>query len=322
MIETEPALNLAGQDLTECCKKIIPGQTDDVLLGKLQALIPDFTVKLALEGEEWYKLGGVVDLAGNRIAGDLIEWVERTYLECGQNLQTLIEHTLEQKLIATKQTGRTLYFVIQTGSSAEDFTLIEIDKTHEVSDRMLADEQHPPEDLEEFIDPLYPCCIESYSLGHSRYTYRRKTDVRLFMEVINQRHPGKHPVQRFMDDWNRSSAALKIKMSEDWIIRPYRHTGRFGEQIVTAEIVNTHLNNLPHLEDFTGKKGTALNNLLNRFDRQAGYAFAWFFYMLKGKLVSTHGAESVYRDISSDFAYLPERDEIILKEWIASPYNV
>jgi len=320
---TESRLALAGQEITDCCKKIIPGQTDDLLLNKLQSLVPDYPIHLALTGDEWYRLGGVVDMDGKRIANDLIEWVERTYLECGQNLQTLIDYTLEQKLIATKQTGKTLYFVVQTGNSAEDFTLIEIDKTSEVSDRMLVDENNPPEDLEEFIDPLQPFCIESYCFGHSRYTYRRKTDVKLFMEVINERHPGEaHPVQRFMNDWNRSSAGQKCCMSDDWLIRPYSHTGRFGEQIVNAEIINTHKNNLPHLENFSGKKGSALNNVLNRFDRQAGYSFAWFFYMVKGKLVSTHSADSVYQDISNDYAYLPERDEKILRDWIAKPYNV
>jgi hypothetical protein len=319
---TESRLNLAGQDITDCCKKIIPGQTDELLLKKLQALIPDHPIRLALTGDDWYRLGGVVDMAGKRIANDLIEWVERTFLECGQNLQTLIDYTLEQKLIATKQTGKTLYFVVQTGAKAEEFTLIEIDKTHEVSDRMLVDEGNPPADLEEFIDPLQPFCIESFGFGHSRYTYRRKTDVKLFMEVINERHPGEHPVQRFMEDWNRSSAGQKHNMSEDWIIRPYRHTGRFGEQIVNVEIVNTHKNNLPHLEDFAGKKGSALSNVLSRFDRQAGYPFAWFFYMVKGKLVSTYSAESVYKDISGDFAYLPERDEAVLRDWISTPYNV
>jgi len=318
----EPKLKLAGQQITECCKKIIPGQNDDLLLQKLQQLIPDFPVRLAYTGEEWYRLGGVVDIHGKRIAGDLIEWVERTFIECGQNLQTLIDYTLEQNLIASKQTGKTLCFVVQTGERAEDFTLIEIDKTHEVTDRMLVDENHPPEDLEEFIDPLQPYCIESTGLGHSRYTYRRKTDVKLFMEVINEHHPTEHPVQRFMDDWNRSSAGQKYAMSEDWIIRPYRHTGRFGEQIVNVEIINTHKDNLPHMEDFAGKKGVSLSNILTRFDRHAGYPFAWFFYMVKGKQVSTHGAEAVYRDISNDFAYLPERDEAVIRDWIAQPYNV
>lgn len=319
---TESKLNLAGQQITECCKKIIPGQNDDLLLQKLQQLIPDYPIKLAYTGDEWYKLGGVVDIHGKRIAGDLIEWVERTYIECGQNLHTLIEYTLEQKLIASKQTGKTMFFVVQTGDKAEDFTLIEIDKTHEVTDRMLVDENHPPEDLEEFIDPLQPFCIESTGLGHSRYTYRRKTDVKLFMEVINEHYPVEHPVQRFMDDWNRSSAGQKHRMSEDWIIRPYRHIGRFGEQIVNVEILNTHKNNLPHMEDFAGKKGVSLSNILTRFDRHAGYPFAWFFYMVKGKLVSTHGVEAVYRDIANDYAYLPERDEAIVRDWIAQPYNV
>ena len=319
---TELKLKLAGQVLTDCCKKIIPGQTDDALLNKLQSLVPEYPVYLAYTGDEWYRLGGVVDMNGKRIAGDLTEWVERSFLECCQNLHTLIEHTQELQLIATKQTGKTLCFVVQTGNRAEDYILIEIDKTHEVTDRMLVDENNPPEDLEEFIDPLQPFCIESYSLGHSRYTYRRKTDVKLFMEVITENHPVEHPVQRFMDDWNRSSAGQKYRMSDFWLIRPYRHTGRFGEQIVNVELINIHKANLPHLEDFSGKKGSALSNILNRFDRQAGYPFAWFFYMVKGKLVSTHSADSVYRDLSNDFAYLPERDEAILRDWIAQPYNV
>lgn len=319
---TESRLVLAGQDITDCCKKIIPGQTDDLLLNKLQALVPEHPIQLALVGDEWYRLGGVVDMAGNRISNDLIEWVERTYMECGQNLQTLIDYSTEQKLIATKQTGKTLYFIVQTGTRAEDFILIEIDKLQEVSDRMLVHENNPPEDLEEFIDPLQPFCIENFCFGHSRYIYRRKTDVALFMEVVNERHAGGHPAQRFMDDWNRSSAGQKCRMSDDWLIRPFRHTGRFGEQIVNVEIVNTHKNHLPHLEDLAGKKGNALNNVLSRFDRQAGYPFAWYFYMLKGKQVSAHCAESVFRDIADDFAYLPKRDEAILKDWVAKPYNV
>ena len=60
-------------------------------------------------------------MAGNRIANDLIEWTERTYIECGKNLQTLIDYAREQKLIATRQTGNTLHFVVQTGSKAEQF---------------------------------------------------------------------------------------------------------------------------------------------------------------------------------------------------------
>lgn len=313
---------LDGQLLARLCKHALPSQNDELLLQKIQQAFPATPVHLAKTGDEWYNIGGVVTQDGKRVAGDLIEWTERTFIECGKNLQTLIDYALEQNLIATRQTGVTLYVVAKTGKRAEEFVLIEIDKTHEASDRLLVSSEFPPEDLEDFIDPLEPERIESYCFGNSRYAYRRKTDIALFMEELRQRHVGLHPAQRFMDDWNRSSAGQTNTFSDDWIIRPYQHTGRYGEQILNAEIINTQPNKLPHLEDIAGKKGNNLNNLLIRFDRQAGYPFAWFFYMVKGKLVTPHTGEAVYRDISKDFAYLPERDAAVLKDWIAEPYSV
>jgi len=313
---------LDGQQLAKICKHTLPDHNDELILSKLQSLNPDYPIRLARTGAEWYRLGGIVDMDGNRIANDLIEWTERTYIECGKNLQTLIDHAREQKLIATRQTGNTLYFVIQTGSKAEQFIQIDIDKTHEMSDRLLVGEQCPPEDLEEFIDPLDPECIETFCIGTSRYSYRRKTDVSIFMDEINKYHIKEHPAQRFMDDWNRSSAQQKAALCDDWIVRPFRHTGRFGEQIINVEIINTQQKNVPQLDDINGKKGTSLHNLLTRFDRQAGYPFAWFFYMVKGKLVSPHSGVAVFKDISGDFSYLPERDVAVLKDWINTPYSV
>lgn len=311
---------IAAQLIADCCKKLIPGPNDDLLLDQLRTLIPNYPVRLAWVGDEWYRIGGVVDSNNRRIAWDLIEWSERTFIECGQNLQTLIEHTREQRLIATRQSGQSLFFVVQTGHRAEDFTLIEIDKTREVLDRLLINESEPPEDLEELIDPLNPATVECVAVGTSRYAYRRKTDIKLFMEAINAHHAIEQPVQRFIDDWNRSSAGQKNHLSEDWLIKPSQHTGRFGEQIVNAEIINIQKNRLPYLEDLAGKKGNTLNGLLNRFDRQAGYPFAWFFYMVKGKLVSPYCAQAVFQDIRGDFAYLPQRDEAVLRDWIAKPY--
>ena len=318
----DQALQLDGQLLARICKRTLSEQHDELLLSKLQSLNADYPIRLARIGEEWYRLGGIVDMEGNRIANNLIEWTERTYISCGKNLQTLIDHAQKQKLIATRQTGHTLHFVIQTGSKAEQFIQIDIDKTHEISDRLLVNEDNPPEDLEEFIDPLEPECIETFCIGTPRYSYRRKTDVSVFMDEINKYHIKEHPVQRFMDDWNRSSAQPKAAFSNDWIVRPFRNTGRFGEQIINVEIINAQQKNLPQLEDINGKKGTSLHNLLTRFDRQAGYPFAWFFYMLKGKLVFAHCGVAVFKDISGDFSYLPERDVAVLKDWINTPYSV
>ncbi len=331
----EQPFQLDGQQLAKICKQTLPGRNsmdaetaqrftedDELLLSKLQSLNPGYPMRLARKGDEWYRLGGIVDMDGYRIANDLIEWTERTYIECGKNLQTLIDHAREQKLIATRQTGNTLHFVVQTGSKAEQFIQIDIDKIREMSDRLLVNGHNPPEDLEEFIDPLEPEFIETSCIGSPRYSYRRKTDVSVFMAEINKYHIEEHPVQRFLDDWNRSSALHKAVFSDDWIVRPFRHTGRFGEQIINVEIVNTQQKKVPHLEGIHGKKGVSLQQLLTRFDRHAGYPFAWFFYMVKGKLVSTDSGVAVFKDVSGDFSYLPERDVAVLKDWINTPYSV
>jgi len=320
---TEQAINdVTGQQLSDLCKNLIPAHNAATLLSKLQDLFGDRPVRLARISDDWYRIGGVVDSNGKRIAHDLTEWVERTFIECGQNFQTLIEHASEQHFIATKQTGNTLYFVIETGKNADDFILLEIDKTNEMSDRLLINEDVLPEDLEDIIDPFTPALIESFNVGHARYQYRRKTDIKSFMETLNKHHIEKHPVQRFMDDWNHSTASDSTLFCQDWIIRPFHHTGRYGEQIINAEIINLRTKQLQHLEDLAGKQGNSLHSLLTRFDKQAGYPFAWFFYMVKGKLVSPHNGEAVYHDITGDFAYLPQRDEAVLKSWIATPYNV
>ena len=44
--------------------------------------------------------------------------------------------------------------------------------------------------------------------------------------------------------------------------------------------------------------------------------------MVKGKLVSPHTGVAVFKDISGDFSYLPERDVAVLKDWINTPYSV
>jgi hypothetical protein len=44
--------------------------------------------------------------------------------------------------------------------------------------------------------------------------------------------------------------------------------------------------------------------------------------MVKGKLVSPQSALAVFKDISGDFSYLPERDVAVLKDWVSTPYSV
>ncbi|WP_082053912.1 hypothetical protein [Methyloterricola oryzae] len=316
-----PASRFDGQLLNKLCKETLAGADDGILLDRLRRTYPEYDLAIARQGHEWYRLGGVVKSDGTRVAADLGEWAERTYIECGQDLNTLLDHCAEENFLATQHQGVSLYLVAPTGSRAEDFVQIEVDRTQEMAQRYLIDEENPPDDLEELIDPIEPIKVRPFAVGAPRYTYRRKTEVALFMQELARHRADRHPAQRMMDDWNASSAGQARAFCSDWSLRLSQHLGRHGEQVMNVEVVNNRSREIPRLESPEGKRGKALATLISRFDHQAGYPFAWFFYMLKG-LVSSHVAEAVHRDLAKDYAYLPERDTAIIKAWAASPYHV
>jgi len=308
-----------GQLLSKLCKDTLAGSGDGTLVDRIQKAYPAYPVRLARHGHEWYRLGGVIKPDSGRIATDLNEWAERTFIECGQNFNTLLDYCDEGNFLATRHKGVSLYLVAQTGTRAEDFVQIEVDRTQEVADRYLIDSEQPPDDLEELIDPLEPVKVEPFAVGASRYTYRRKTEIALFMRELAKHRADRHPAQRFMDDWNDSSAGSKMVFCHDWSVRLNQHKGKHGEQLMNVEVVSNRSHDLPRLESPNAKKGKALQALISRFDSQAGYPFAWFFFMLKG-LVSPHVGVSVHRDLSDDYAYLPDKDAAVLRRWIANPY--
>jgi hypothetical protein len=321
----QPGLEIAetarfdGQLLNKLCKETLAGSGDEALVDRIQKAYPNFPLRLARRGHEWYRLGGAIKPDGSRVAADLNEWAERTFIECGQNFNTLLDYCEEGSFLATRHKGVSLYLVAQTGPAAEDFVQIEVDRTQEVADRYLIDADQPPDDLEELIDPLNPLSVEPFAVGAPRYIYRRKTEVALFMNELAKHRADRHPSQRFMDDWNASSAGQKMVFCQDWSVRLKQHKGKFGEQIMNVEVVSNRSRDLPRLESPEAKKGKALQALISRFDSQAGYPFAWFFFMVKG-LVSPHVGVSVHHDLSKDYAYLPEQDAAVLEKWIAKPY--
>jgi hypothetical protein len=316
----EPAASLFdGHLLVKICKETLPGQSDAALVDRLQRAYAGYPIALARGGHTWYRLGGIIKPDGTRIAGDLSEWAERTYIECGHDFDTLLDYCGEQGFIATRHRGVTLYLVAKTGEAAEHFVQIEIDRTQEMADRLLIDPDNPPVDLEELIDPIEPVSVEPFSIGAARYTYRRKTEVAVFMAELARHRADRHPAQRFMDDWNASSAGRSKSFCEEWSLVLQQQLGRHGERLMNVEVVPNRSKDIPHLDAIAGKKGPALAALLSRFDSQAGYPFAWFFYTAKG-LIETHLAESVNRDLSKDYAYLPAKDAAVLKAWFAAPY--
>jgi hypothetical protein len=316
--ESHPSL-FDGQALDKLCKETLASAGDTALVARLREAYPEYPLNIARRGHQWYRLGGIIKADGTRIAPDVNEWVERTFLECGQNFNTLLDYCEEEGFLVTQHTGVSLYLVAQTGSAARDFVQIEVDRTQEFAQRHLIDPDQPPEDSEELIDPMSPLSVEPFAVGPARYTYRRKTDVGLFMRELGRHRATPHPAQRFMDDWDVSSAGQMKVFCEDWSLRLFQHIGRHGEQIMNVEIVQNRVDEIPRLEGPEGKRGKGLASLLSRFDSQAGFPFSWYFYMLKG-LVSPHVGEAVHRDLSGDYGYLPARDAAVLKHWADAPY--
>lgn len=318
--QDEPPMNrFDGLALSKICKETLAGSGDEALVERIHKAYPDYPLSLARLGHDWYRLGGAIKPDGSRIALDLNEWAERTFIECGQNFNTFLDYCEEGSFLATRHKGVTLYLTAQTGTRAEDFVQIEVDRTQEVADRYLLDADQPPDDLEELIDPLEPLKVEPFSVAAPRYAYRRKTEVALFMRELGRHRADRHPAQRFMDDWNDSSAGRKAVFCHHWSVRLNQHKGKHGEQIMNVEIVDNRSRDVPRIESPEGKKGKALSSMISRYDSQAGYPFAWYFSMLKGQ-VSPHVGVSVHRDLSKDYAYLPDKDTAVLKRWIANPY--
>lgn len=313
---------IKGHDIARICKATPATDDDSALLDALRQRYPGVDFRLTRGHEEWYRIGGVVDTQGHRLAKDISEWADRAFLECGQNFKTLLRHCREHGLIATRHQGVTLYIAAPLGEKAEDFLQIEVDRIQEVRDRLLVDKDHIPEDLEELIDPMDPIDVEQEPLGPVTYVYRRKTEVALFMEELDSHQAVKHPVRRFMDDWNRSSASRQRSFCHEWNLKLHQHRGRFGENKMDVAAMAVNAAPLPRMESYAGKKGTALQSALSHFDKHAGFTFAWFFYMAAKQYVPTLLGEAVDKDLDGDFAYLPYRDTAVLKDWIADPYFV
>lgn len=314
--------SIEGHELARICRSTPAAEHDARLLEALSRRYPGLEFRLTRGAEQWYRIGGVVDAQGDRLARDISEWVDRAFLECGQNFRTLVRYCRENGLAATRHQGVTLYIAASLGSQAEDFLQVEVDRTQEVRDRLLVDTGNPPADLEELIDPMEPSSLDQTPLGSPSYHYRRKTEVAIFMKELGRHYATLHPVRRFLDDWNRSSAGRHRVFCHRWNLKLHQHRGRFGEEKLDVAVLPANSTALPRMEAHAGKRGTTLQAALSHFDRQAGFPFAWFFFMAARRYVPPLLGEAVHRDLTGDFAYLPYRDFATLTEWVADPYFV
>jgi len=326
MISAEAATSLAdviSAPLAAILARLPVAAGSDEVARELALIAPQLSFRPVLSRGGWYRLGGVIDAHGERVADDLARWGEAELAARKGDLAQLTLDYAGQNLRATRLVGKTHYLVASTGSLAVDFIQVEIEALQEVV-------SHPlfagavPHDLEALIaPPANASAIEAAVLGPPFHALRRVTDVAGFLQRMAGQRPEPQIVHRFFDAWQESSARYSTTFCNHWVLGVREYLDRFRQVVLQATPVAAGIANAtpaPKFEGFHGAQGLALYEALQRFDRQAGYPMAWFFHMLTTKRVPHAVAGAVIADVQSGFAYLPDRDVQVIRDWLHRPY--
>ncbi|WP_091932060.1 hypothetical protein [Propionivibrio dicarboxylicus] len=290
------------------------------LARELSAIAPDRAFRDVLTRGGWFRLGGVIDATGRHIADDLTRWGESELAKHEDDLRALYDACAGSGLRATRLLGRTHYLVAVTGTQAADFVQVEIEELQETVSHVLF-EGHVPGSLEELFEAPEAGAATNEPVSVPFYALRRITNVSELLKRIAAEKPEPQTVHRFFDAWQASSAGQTTHFSNHWVLAVREYLDRYRQSIQQATPVAALNGPSPKFLSAYGAKGLALAEALQQFDRQAGYPMAWFFHMLTTKSVPQAVAYAVIDDVQDGFAYLPERDVKVLRNWLHRPFG-
>ena len=308
--------------VAEICVRVPVAAGPSGLARELASVAPELAFREVLARGGWYRLGGVIDAAGNRVSDDLVKWAEAELAKRDDDLQALVDDYAEIGFKATRLTGKTHYLIAATGPQAADFLQIEIEELQEIVGHTLFDGEVPGS-IEEVIDPISDEAgrASAQSVGAPFFALRRITDVAEFLARMAAQKPEPQPVHRFFDAWQACSAGHATQLGNHWILAVREHLDRYRQPILQATPVAAVNGVPPQFAGAFGVQGLALQKALQSFDRQAGYPMAWFFHMLTTKSVPHAVANAVIEDVQAGFHYLPDRDTQVVRDWLHRPYG-
>lgn len=308
----------------ELCVRIPASAGPGVLARELATLAPDLAFREVLARGGWYRLGGVIDGAGNRLADDLERWAEAELSAHDEDMAALADDFAGHGLQATRLNGRTHYLVAATGNGATDFVQLEVEELQEVVCHPLFDQDDLPAGIEDLVDPRGnhgSCGGGARPLGAPFLSLRRLTPVGDFLARMRGQKPEAQPVHRFVAAWEQSSAGAATQFSNHWVIAAREHLDRYKQMLLHATPVAAINGAPPKFAAGFGMQGLALHDALARYDKAAGYPMAWFFHMLTLRSVPHAVATAVIDDLQAGFSYLPDRDAAVVKDWLYRPYG-
>lgn len=310
-----------AHSVVEACALAPVAAGPGALSKEVQKHLPEFAFRQVLCRGGWYRLGGVVNASGQKVADNLEQWAEAALEGHDGDIGALLDDQAGSGLKATRLHGRTHYLVAPVGSGAADFLQLEIEDLQETLAHPLFDRAPVPGSLDELIDPRQSDPAQGQPIGLPFYTFRRLTHVGDILARMRTQALEPQPIHRFVADWEQSSAGHATDLPNHWVIAVREHLDRFHQTITRANPVPAINGEAPKMSAREGTSGLALNEALTAFDRHLGYPFAWYFHMLTTKAVPHWVARTVAEDAAAGFAYLPERDLKIVKAWLHKPYG-
>jgi hypothetical protein len=305
--------------IVETCAKVAVSSGPGALVKALGDALPEWKFRHALSRGGWYRLGGIVDAEGTRLSDDLEGWVESQLDQRDGDFAQLVDDFAGQKLYATRLVGQTHYLVASAGDATDGFLQLEIEDLQEMrSHELFANE---PGTVEELVDPR-GSTEQPAPIGLPVYAFRRLQHIGAFLRRMLAQKPEPAPIHRMVDDWSGSSAGNTSAYYNHWVIATREHLDRYHQAVFRAQPIATLAGAAPEFGVAAGTSGLKLNEALSRFDRESGYPMAWYFHMLTTKAVPHWVAQAVVEDSLAGFAYLPQRDVDVVRNWLHRPYAV
>lgn len=305
--------------IVETCAKVTVSSGPGALVKALSAAQPEWKFRHAMSRGGWYRLGGVLDGNGQRVSDNLERWVEDALDERDGDFHQLIDDFADQTLYATRLVGQTHYLVAAASEETDGFLQLEIEDLQEMRVHQLFINE--PTSLEELVDPRGGA-DKPQPVGLPFYQFRRLQHIGAFLSRMLAQKPEPAPIHRMLEDWGKTSAANTSPYYNHWVIATREHLDRYHQPVFRAQPIPTLAGDPPEFDCTSDTSGLKLQEALSHFDREAGYPMAWYFHLLTTKAVPHWVAQTVVEDSLAGFAYLPQRDVDVVRNWLHRPYTV
>lgn len=167
------------------------------------------------------------------------------------------------------------------------------------------------------------CCE---MIGPGTFQTEEKEEVTPFLEMFPNWLTSLPSAARFFQDWAESSAGKEgHKLCDHWLVQNNIWTAENGlkKYYFCPQWADADGGlDLPEISPDWDASPYGVMESLSEFDRQAGYPFAWFYYLVHGNRITSSAGSVVAKAILAGKMHpLPECDERVLLRWYEHQYG-